>query len=183
MRIFLRKCGLKLRRSGHRKHASKEQRVLLLELYKAGSSTVQIGEQLDLSASTVAKYLKAADVSLRSAGFQLGESHPGWKGGRLITNNGYVLVLVRPADFFFPMAQIKSTEAHYCLEHRYVMAKSLNRLLTEEETVHHIDNDRQNNAIGNLQLRSGQHGKGAAAHCADCGSPNIVFSPILETTS
>ena len=38
------------------------------------------------------------------------------------------------------------------LEHRLVMAETLGRDLTDEEVVHHIDEDKLNNAIENLQL-------------------------------
>lgn len=46
------------------------------------------------------------------------------------------------------------------LEHRYVMSKHLGRDLLPEETVHHIDGNRQNNDIGNLELFSSRHGPG-----------------------
>jgi hypothetical protein len=76
------------------------------------------------------------------------------------------------------MAKVKTGGSRYVLEHRLVMAQKLGRCLTESETVHHKDLDHSNNVIGNLQLRQGKHGKGAAFCCADCGSYNVVPAPL-----
>lgn len=46
------------------------------------------------------------------------------------------------------------------LEHRYVMERHLGRSLAPEETVHHINGDRQHNTIDNLELFSSRHGPG-----------------------
>lgn len=63
------------------------------------------------------------------------------------------------------------------LEHRLVMSRYLGRPLYEWETVHHIDGNRANNDITNLQLRIGKHGKYAAYRCMECGSNRL--EPIL----
>lgn len=46
------------------------------------------------------------------------------------------------------------------LEHRYVMSRHIGRQLTKQETVHHIDGDRTNNELSNLELFSSRHGPG-----------------------
>lgn len=173
----LERAHVPLRRP-RRSYLSPDEMQEIRRLYEEGLSYKAIAEKMGLSWPTVEKYGKRAGVTSRPAGFQQGEGHHAWKGGRTLSDGGYVLVLVRPDDPFYPMAQIKAAGeegSRYCLEQRLVMARHLGRLLTAEETVHHVDDcDRQNNAITNLQLRLGNHGKGAALHCADCGSCNIV---------
>lgn len=83
--------------------------------------------------------------------FQKGEQNHSWKGGRYIDNDGYVLVLA--TDHPFANAQ------GYVREHRLVVENQIGRFLQPLEVVHHIDGDKQNNRIDNLQLfrTNGEH--------------------------
>lgn len=61
-------------------------------------------------------------------------------------------------------------------EHSVVMERSIGRFLDKGECVHHIDGNRQNNVLSNLQLMSvGDHGthhhpKEPRGPCSSCGA-------------
>lgn len=164
---------------GNRKYRlANDQLKKMVEAYQDGASCEAIAKDLGVPWLVVNRRLKQAGVQLRPAGFRKGAEHHAWVGGRVMTAGGYVLVQIQPDDPFFSMSTKKDTDAHYVLEHRLVMAQKLGRPLTQHETVHHIDGDRTNNAIENLQLRQGRHGNGVVQRCLDCGSHNIESLPI-----
>ncbi len=79
------------------------------------------------------------------------EKHPDQQPTKRIARHGYVRVIV-PGKNGKPSRDV--------LEHRYVMERHLGRGLHPGETVHHIDGDRQNNALSNLELFTSRHGPG-----------------------
>ncbi len=83
---------------------------------------------------------------------KLKESNSSWKGGVIKTN--YIFVRIEIDNSFFNMvSDHKNFKTHgYILEHRLVMAQSLNRPLEKWEHVHHINQNKHDNKIENLQL-------------------------------
>lgn len=73
---------------------------------------------------------------------KIGEAN--FKGGRIITGEGYVM-LWRPKH---PNSQASG----YILEHRYEMSYHLGRPLTSNERVHHKNGNKQDNRKENLIL-------------------------------
>lgn len=177
--VYLHRHGVHNVRNGKRVFIAQDTLRAIRALYAAGVSIQAIAEKFDLPWVVVQRRLQESGIQRRPAGFRRGKEHFAWKGGRHLAEDGYVRVWL-PADHpLVAMAQKHGSNGGYCLEHRLVLAQHLGRLLLASETVHHIDGNRQNNDISNLQLRQGKHGKGAAFRCADCGSHNV--SPVVLT--
>lgn len=72
------------------------------------------------------------------------ESHPRWSGGRYQDSEGYWYV-TKPEH---PAANSSGR----VFEHRLVMEAHIGRLLSDEEVIHHRNDDPSDNRIENLQL-------------------------------
>ena len=78
----------------------------------------------------------------------LGEKAYNWKGGFKKTDKGYILYLLPEGCKF---SHIKKNNG-YILLHRLIMAEYLQRPLKDEEVVHHINGNINDNRIENLKL-------------------------------
>ena len=67
-----------------------------------------------------------------------------WKGGRIKTKAGYILI--------HQPNHPNADKNGYVFEHRLVLEKKLGRLLTKNETSHHINHIRDDNREDNLML-------------------------------
>jgi len=87
-------------------------------------------------------YCKKCGYIFRKTPILRGEMSPLWKGGVSLNDNGYL----RRTYYDENGNKIK------CYEHKYIYEKHLGRKLSKTEKVHHIDNDKLNNNIGNMYL-------------------------------
>lgn len=106
----------------------------------------ECGTAFSVSPSVKRKYCSVACYS-RVSSRRTREQAAGWRSGTSMHGSGYKLILVGKDH---PM----STQNGYVLEHRLVMAEHIGRMLTADEHVHHINHDRTDNRIENLELLS-----------------------------
>ncbi len=67
-----------------------------------------------------------------------GDKHPNWNGGRYVDSHGYVSLYTGP-----------NSRAY---EHRLVMSSHLGRPLRKDEQIHHVNGDKQDNRLENLEI-------------------------------
>lgn len=166
--------GVPIARAGSGRCTSPDRAAEILKLWDDGWSAWHISQHLNAGMDTVRRVVSDAGRDGTENRLRVGAESHAWRGGRVVTPNGYVRVYVEPDD---PLALMRDRYG-YVLEHRLVMARSLGRPLGRYETVHHRDGDRSHNALTNLQLRQGNHGKGAVMRCAECGSINLIAADI-----
>lgn len=139
----------------------------IIELHSQNLSQINIGKQVGVSQSVISRVLRQHNLKPNNpCGNGKGVDSYSWKGGIVKTPCGYI----QEMSDAFPSMRNKSG---YIAQHRLVMARYLNRPLEKWETVHHIDGNRENNDISNLQIRIGNHGKHCSYICSDCGSNKL----------
>lgn len=143
------------------KRLTEEEIDEMVALYDGGEWNARtLGEKFGVATQTARDKLIGRGVVMRRRGFK-----------KTPDKGGYLRVWVdKDAD---PIGAAMLRGSNTVAEHRLVMAHHLGRPLEDYETVHHINGDRQDNRIENLQLRLGQHGKGVRYSCNDCGSSNV----------
>lgn len=164
-------------RGQYRVDVSPEVLLQMLELHEAGASVTDIMRATKTGRMPVHRALRGAGRVLKDA--RVGRQSSRWKGGRWRDDSGYWRVWVALDDPYLEVANASG----YAMEHRLVMSRAVGRVLGKHETVHHINGDRGDNRIENLQLRQGRHGKGVVHRCVDCGSTNIESTHLQEQTT
>ena len=116
--------------------------------YEVEEKTVaEIGAILGRNPKVVNKVCKKHGFRMRPRGQKFGPKHKGWKGGRRIDKDGYVLI-------YCPDHPSANGRRKTVREHRLVMEQHLGRFLLPTEVVHHKDENKLNNDISNLELFS-----------------------------
>jgi len=147
---------------GNRRLILDEQEIIRLYI-EENKSALQISKEMDCSVMAIFRRLWKNGIETKSQSEimkgrkysaehrkhiseavnrrdQTGANNPYWRGGRSY---------VKSANAIYPIVRI---DGKYVKEHRYVMEQHLGRRLESSEHVHHIDGDKFNNHIDNLQL-------------------------------
>jgi len=112
-----------------------------------GQTQRWVAEQLGCTNQSVSRLCRRFGIRAQRRGPRCGPGHPEWKGGRHTDKDGYVLVWVEDHPH-------RRKHTRYMFEHRLVVEAHLGRYLDPGEVIHHIDGNKQNNTIANLELFS-----------------------------
>lgn len=145
----------------------------VFEMHMSGHRAPEIADRVGVAVSTVMNYL----TRLGARPHPPGPPRRHMREPSLKTDHeGYVMLYWSGDPTYEAMVvhRKKRTSVRRC---RWAMAKDLGRVLRPDETVHHLNGDRSDDRIENLELRQGAHGPGVSLRCACCGSRNLEPAP------
>jgi len=135
-------------------------KVQILYLMKNNIPLAQIARELNWPKPRIYKALRVLDIPKPDITKYTRELATNWNGGRKITFHGYVRIRVPEHPY--------AANDGYVPEHRLVIEKHIGRYLLPSEQVHHIDGDKTNNELSNLQLLSPVDHRMKTLLCSHC---------------
>lgn len=120
-------------------------------------SAYDIARIYDVTHTIIFRRLKEYGIPMRSHAEANRVSHGGeksrnWNGGKRTHSDGYIQIRMKDHP--------NADGCGYVYEHRYVMEQHLGRYLRSDEHVHHINENKKDNRIENLQiLTNSEHAK------------------------
>jgi len=126
--------------------------ALIRQMCQEGKSLSEMCRVLGGHKEDLKYYLESNNIPHKTfSKVNHGAANGRWMGGRIIDDDGYVLVKDRNHP---------NCDRHgYVREHRLVIEHKIGRYLSPSEVVHHIDGNKQNNSLDNLEIfgRNGEH--------------------------
>lgn len=131
---------------GHPNDESRAKQDAVRQLANGLRTSLEISQMTRIPTKYVQKIMLKFDLPRLKQGARLGEDHRDWKGGRHVDLDGYILI---KAPDWHANAH-KHTGLVY--EHRFVVESKLERYLSSEEVVDHIDGSHLHNHESNLRV-------------------------------
>lgn len=139
---FLKEQGVPTKRA----NACDRNEDLVLQLARDGVRGREIARRIGANERHVRAFLDARQIPRSRSFASHGPKNPAWKGGRIVTTQGYVKLWVPNHP--------DCNKAGYVWEHRLVMEAMIGRRLLPKEVVHHKNKKPADNRPENLQLFS-----------------------------
>jgi transposase-like protein len=145
---WLTELGVETRTSG-RKALPEEVDKWVNQYTGEGKTVVEIAAEAKRSIQHITAVLKGNGVTIER------------KPRKDVTERDYYTYLtVYPDSPYYEMGKPSKYDGRPVLAHRLVMAEHLGRPLEKFETVHHVNGNRQDNRLENLELWEKRHGAG-----------------------
>lgn len=148
LRRYLIRAGVQLRPVGVPAFWTEKRKAEAARRYQAGEKMSAIAAAMGCGRSTLAGTL--IELGLHEKPRVHGAEHHSWRGGRRVTDKGYVQLRVTDENSHLVAPPVP--RSGYVAEHRLVMAQKLGRPLLPTERPHHKNLIRSANTPDNLEL-------------------------------
>ncbi len=120
-------------------------------------SALEISKKMSVGVGVIYSRLRELKITRSNSASHIGKRPSNYQGWYIEKRTGYKLIIIpRDSPFASMTVMNKETGTLYVREHRLVVAQNLGRPLESWEVVHHLNHNKLDNRLENLELISGQ---------------------------